>query len=109
MILLYVRVTLETSIERNKRRNRCVPNEVLQDYSDKMEDAVDQLRMVADEVVFYDNNEDNSRRVLDLRSHLLQWWRSKQQKEPERIMDEYDGMGLVDVFGQGTGFLDFYE
>ncbi len=59
--LLYVRVTLETAMRRNARRERVVPLDTLSDYFHWAESAVEMVRPHADEVLIVENDEDAPR------------------------------------------------
>mmetsp|Transcript_10005 Transcript_10005/g.18802 ORF Transcript_10005/g.18802 Transcript_10005/m.18802 type:complete len:396 (+) Transcript_10005:702-1889(+) len=95
VILLYVKVSFETAVERNKHRERTAPNHVLKEYLEKIDGAVEELSHAVDEFVVYDNNEDNEIRVTDFRSHLLQWWKYKVFGSKDSFDEDTEGSVLA--------------
>ena len=46
IVQLYVQVSLETALERNRRRHRSVPEDVLREYVSRLDDAVQKTLQV---------------------------------------------------------------
>lgn len=54
--LLFVRCDLDTSLERNRKRDRTVPEHIIHEKADEMNEAFKELRWEADEVEIIDND-----------------------------------------------------
>jgi len=60
VIILWVKVTLDTARRRNLNRIRRVPDNVLREYMGQVEETVRKLTRIADEVIMYENDVDKT-------------------------------------------------
>jgi predicted ABC-type ATPase len=75
VVLLYVRVQLSTALRRNAQRHRRVPEDVMKQYLDALDRAVEQERAEADEYIEFNNDAQDADLGLKLwQSHFDRVW-----------------------------------